>query len=164
MKAAYFIVVGRTCPMDEYNPGIILWTLHSLCFFYHMLYVDFTHILQGILHLHWDNHPIAPVPVKQPWRIWVTMSHESHVYTTKIYVNCGYDNMAVILQTTFLNIFFCNCCISIQDKFHWNLFPRVQPTISHHLYDTGLAPSKPLSEPSMAMFNDATMCNLALMS
>ena len=25
----------------------------------------------GLLHWHWGNHMIAPVPVKQPWRIWV---------------------------------------------------------------------------------------------
>ena len=25
----------------------------------------------GLLHWHWGNHTIAPVPVKQPWRIWV---------------------------------------------------------------------------------------------
>ena len=25
----------------------------------------------GLLHWHWGNLMIAPVPVKQPWRIWV---------------------------------------------------------------------------------------------
>ena len=25
----------------------------------------------GLLHWHWGNHAIAPVPVKQPWRLWV---------------------------------------------------------------------------------------------
>ena len=25
----------------------------------------------ALLHWHWSNHMIAPVPVKQPWRIWV---------------------------------------------------------------------------------------------
>ena len=24
----------------------------------------------GLLHWHWGNHMIAPVPVNQPWRIW----------------------------------------------------------------------------------------------
>ena len=33
-------------------------------------YNTFTHTLQGYLHWHWGNHTIAPVPVKQPWRIW----------------------------------------------------------------------------------------------
>ena len=25
----------------------------------------------GFLHWHWGNHMIAPVPVKEPWRLWV---------------------------------------------------------------------------------------------
>ena len=32
----------------------------------------------GLLHWHWGNHTIAPVPVKQPWRIWVNESHETN--------------------------------------------------------------------------------------
>ena len=31
----------------------------------------------GLLHWHWGNLMIAPVPVKQPWKIWVNRSHES---------------------------------------------------------------------------------------
>ena len=30
--------------------------------------------LSGLLHRHWGNHMIAPVPVKQPWRIWANTS------------------------------------------------------------------------------------------
>ena len=30
----------------------------------------------GLLHWHWGNHMIVPVPVKQLWRIWVNTSHE----------------------------------------------------------------------------------------
>ena len=26
-----------------------------------------------LLHRHWGNRKIAPVPVKQPWKIWVTV-------------------------------------------------------------------------------------------
>ena len=29
----------------------------------------------GLFHWHWGNHMIAPVPAKQPWRIWVNKSH-----------------------------------------------------------------------------------------
>ena len=29
----------------------------------------------GLLHWHWGNHMIAPVPVKQTWRIWVNKLH-----------------------------------------------------------------------------------------
>ena len=31
----------------------------------------------GLLHWHWDYHLIAPVPVKQPWRIWVNVTYKS---------------------------------------------------------------------------------------
>ena len=31
----------------------------------------------GSLHRHWGNHEIAPVPVKEPWRIWVNKSYKS---------------------------------------------------------------------------------------
>ena len=29
----------------------------------------------GLLHWHWGSHIIAPVSVKQPWRIWVNKPH-----------------------------------------------------------------------------------------
>ena len=32
----------------------------------------------GFLHWHWGNHTIAPVPVKQPWRIHVNQWHKSN--------------------------------------------------------------------------------------
>ena len=31
----------------------------------------------GLLHWHWGNHMIPPVPVKQPWRIWANDLYES---------------------------------------------------------------------------------------
>ena len=31
---------------------------------------NITYLLSGLLHWHWGNHMIAPVPVKQPWNIW----------------------------------------------------------------------------------------------
>ena len=42
----------------------------------------------GLLHWHWGNHTIAPVPVKQPWRIWINGSYKSanewrHYHKTK---------------------------------------------------------------------------------
>ena len=41
----------------------------------------------GSLHWHWGNHMIAPVSVKQPWRIWVNASYEAtrtdNIGTTK---------------------------------------------------------------------------------
>ena len=38
----------------------------------HVLYLTCP---SGALHWHWGNHTIAPVPVKQPWRIWVKLNH-----------------------------------------------------------------------------------------
>ena len=41
----------------------------------------------GFLHWHWGNHTIAPVPVKEPSRIWVNVSCEltwtDNITTTK---------------------------------------------------------------------------------
>ena len=36
----------------------------------------------GLLHWHWGNHMIAPVPVKQPWRIWVKVTGTKPQHTT----------------------------------------------------------------------------------
>ena len=42
----------------------------------------FTHIVQGCFTgtgaIKWGNQMIAPVPVKQPWKIWVKISSSSH--------------------------------------------------------------------------------------
>ena len=35
------------------------------------LYRSIYPYISGLLHWHWGNHMIAPVPVKQTWRIWV---------------------------------------------------------------------------------------------
>ena len=42
----------------------------------------------GLLHWHWGNHMIAPVPVKQPWRIWangfyINLQWTFYITTTK---------------------------------------------------------------------------------
>ena len=31
--------------------------------------------LSGLLHWHWDNHIIAPVPVKQSLSIWLKLAY-----------------------------------------------------------------------------------------
>ena len=41
-------------------------------------------IFWGLSRWHWSNHMIAPVPVKQPWRLWGNIPNES---TTITYVN-----------------------------------------------------------------------------
>ena len=34
----------------------------------------------GLIHWHWGNHVIAPVPVKWLWKLWVNWSHESTMW------------------------------------------------------------------------------------
>ena len=61
--------------ITDYIPR--LCTLFTLC---HVLFWfnngQFNPYPSGLLHWHWGNHTIAPVPVKQPWMIWVYNSHE----------------------------------------------------------------------------------------
>ena len=51
----------------------------------------------GLLHWHWGNHMIAPMPVNQPWRIWVTQSHISTEHYTKTKQNKEQQNQVHIL-------------------------------------------------------------------
>ena len=46
---------------------------------------DFCPYPSGLIHSHQGSHVILPVPMKQPWRIWVNKSHKStkHVIETK---------------------------------------------------------------------------------
>ena len=59
----------------------------------------------GLLHWHWGNHTIAPVPVKQPWRIWVYIYIYIHITwihnELAIWPDCPQQNKA---QQTF------GCC------------------------------------------------------
>ena len=49
---------------------VLLWVCYqSLCIVISKFIVN--PYTSGLLHWHWGNHMIAPVPVKQPWRIWV---------------------------------------------------------------------------------------------
>ena len=54
--------------------------LHGSCFDDFLLWflIDrFYEYSSGLLHWHWGNHMIAPVPVKLPCRIWVNKSLQS---------------------------------------------------------------------------------------
>ena len=42
----------------------------------------------GLLHWHWGNHMIAPVPVKLPWMIWVKHTSTKPQQSIK----CGHDS------------------------------------------------------------------------
>ena len=46
----------------------------------------------------------------------------------------GRDKMAAIFQTTFSNAFSWMKMYKFRVRFHWNLFPRVQLTISQHWF------------------------------
>ena len=37
------------------------------------IYIIFYPCSSGLLHWHWGNHVIRPIPEKQPWKIWVKM-------------------------------------------------------------------------------------------
>ena len=46
----------------------------------------------------------------------------------------GWNKMAAIMQTTFLNLFLSVKMFLFWLKLHWNLFPKVQLTIIHHWF------------------------------
>ena len=58
------------CPMNYDVFCILLWFVIS----------QFYPYPSGLFHRHWGNHMIAPVPVKQPWRIWTTQIQQIHTY------------------------------------------------------------------------------------
>ena len=65
----------------------ILWSCAAVCpkiyahgawFCCLLLWFDLRRLYpypSGLLHWHWGNHMIAPVPVKQSWKIWIDISH-----------------------------------------------------------------------------------------
>ena len=55
---------------------------HGLCFAV-VWCMSFYPYPSGLLHSHWGNLMIAPVPVKQPWRIW-QMNHMNLLRTDDI--------------------------------------------------------------------------------
>ena len=46
--------------------------------------------LSRLLHWHWGNRMIAPVPVKQPWMVWVQKLHKSLNNCDMVAQNSGY--------------------------------------------------------------------------
>ena len=75
-----------------------------------------------LLHWHWGNHMIAPVPVKEPWRIWVksgstctTLQPNTTKYKT-VYIIYG---ILYIVTTGNISTFhFWNC---LEEKNNFNL-------------------------------------------
>ena len=70
----------------QYIPRNIHTALSLLCFVVVMYWLIYTYP-SGLLHWHWGNLTIAPVPAKQPWWIWVNASCEfimdDYITTTK---------------------------------------------------------------------------------
>ena len=50
----------------------VMNAVRTLLYFAVVFYKSISPYPTGLLQRHWGNHSIAPVPVKQPWRIWVT--------------------------------------------------------------------------------------------
>ena len=79
-------------PIDQASPECSAsWELFILFIFFveDQYWFDFTHML----HWYWGNHVIAPVPVKQPWRIWVNWSLESAPLSKKCWYNLHINSL-----------------------------------------------------------------------
>ena len=61
----------------------------------------------GLLHWYWGNHMIAPVPVKQPWKIGINVSHFGNyiiIFIMSIFrlgccscpIQCGWQHQATL--------------------------------------------------------------------
>ena len=70
-------VKGVEIKFYSYSLGLLCW-LHVT-----RKWLRFAPYPSGLLHWHWGNHMIAPVSVKQPWRIWVNATRTDNIATTK---------------------------------------------------------------------------------
>ena len=105
------------------HPEMVSWVYpkkyaHGLCFVVFSCRLGshpFYSYPSGLLHWHRGNHRIAPVPVKQPWRIWVKAMHEStrtdDVSITKQSTTrqCVYFMGYIESLTSYLNSNMLNC-------------------------------------------------------
>ena len=84
MKCWCFIMVELSCIHFQryttvaltYREPQVIFPLFMLCCVLLWLGDRFYSYLSGLFHWHWGNHMIAPVPVKQPWRICVNILGE----------------------------------------------------------------------------------------
>ena len=60
----YFMIHGQYFPRSIHR-------VHTLLCFVAVWFWLLSPVYSGLFHWHLGNHIIAPVPVKQPWRIWV---------------------------------------------------------------------------------------------
>ena len=79
-QCRWFFVHFDTFPIAIYNTYMPrnIFTWFTLCGVQLWSTSDpFYPYPSGLHHWHWGNRMIAPVSVKQPWSLWVNMSHES---------------------------------------------------------------------------------------
>ena len=89
-----------------------------------IILVDYPYLL-GILHLHWDNHTIAPVPMKQPWihftlitwRWWYNHNKTKH------------NTTMCIFHGIYCHIHRCTTLLAICKTWQWVCHILVQPLI-----------------------------------
>ena len=60
-----------------YEPQYIPQIIHNILLCCVLLWFGTDPHPSGLLHWHWGNHSIAPVPMKQPWKIWANKSYIS---------------------------------------------------------------------------------------
>ena len=152
----------------RWQPETTLWmcTVHSIkyahmlcCHLYAVLMNASSCNYSGLVSWHWGNHMIAPVPVKQPWRIWLNRFQEStitdNINTTKqstsnynwyqtttkhsttrtmCLTHWGRDQIDAISQTPFSNVFSRMKVNEFRLGFHWSLFLRFELTIFQHWF------------------------------
>ena len=78
-----------------------------------MLYCDiniYYPCASGLLHWHWGNHMIAPVPVKWPWRICLNKLHKSPIA----------DNQNKTKHNKTMSIYYGTWCI-FMGWIQWNV-------------------------------------------
>ena len=113
----------------QYIPRITHIVLVLLCF----VLTCFYPYSSGLLHWHWGNHMIAPVPVKQPWRIRVNISlhplrKDYIIKTNKAQQTisifhgkyCQWIDTSSYIQTTVSSLFILVCCYLQEWKKKYN--------------------------------------------
>ena len=104
--------------------------IHSSCFvLFHCGYgpCTFYPYPSGLLHWHWGNHMIAPVPVKEPWRIRVNASRTDHINSTIqsmqkiLHIFCTYSRKLHLVKSIDYDLLRCTVitclqCVALQGK------------------------------------------------
>ena len=74
---------------------IFIWPIY-----FGYIYLTYLPISFGMLPWHWGNHMIAPVPVKQPWRIWVNYnwppSNHNKIQQSVNHMHNSWDLLTII--------------------------------------------------------------------